>query len=178
MWDFSQGMPGPLIRLYQTWIPGDTDRYLSGEPFRELVKDGKLNLRHTYLKPFAYFHKGELPLTEWGNEMKNRDKNVKIYDWPGMGLGAEYGAILWRNDGRIALTRSRNLNIGKAVYDPASARLSVECEALERPELTIASEKAPVRLLVNGREVKTVRKGVETTVPLSGGKNRIEVSFR
>lgn len=178
MWDFSQGMPGPLIRLYQTWIPDDTDRYLSGEPFRELVKDGKLNLRHTYLKPFAYFHKGKLPLTEWGNEMKKRENNVKIYDWPGMGLGAEYGAILWRNDGRIALTRSRNLNIGKAVYDPASARLSVECEALERPELTIASEKAPVRLLVNGREVKTSRKGVETVVPLSSGKNRIEVSFR
>lgn len=177
MWDFSQGMPGPLIRLYQTWIPDDTDRYLSGEPIRELVKDGKLNLRHTYLKPFAYFHKGELPLKAWGDEMKKREKNIKIYDWPGMGLGAEYGAILWRENGRIALTRCRNVTIGKAVYDPAARCLSVECEALERPELTVASEKAPARLRVNGREVKTARKGVETVIPLSRGNNRIEVLF-
>lgn len=177
MWDFSQGMPGPLIRLYQTWIADDADRYLSGEPFRELVKDGKLNLRHTYLKPFAYFHKGRLPLEAWGNEMKKREKNIKLYDWPGMGLGAEYGAILWRENGRIALTRSRNVNVEKAVYDPSSRCLTIECEAFACPELAVGSENVPASLRVNGKTQKFVREDGSIVIPLVSGNNRIEVLF-
>ncbi len=177
MWDFSQGMPGPLIRLYQTYLSDDTDRYLTGEPIKELVKDDKLNLRHPYLKALAYFHKGALPLTAWGNEMKKREKNIKLYDWPGMGLGAEYGAILWRDNGQIGLTNSRNLNITKAVYDPMVRCLIIDCTASFNPELRIGSKWKPSRLLVNGCEQRVKYSGTGTIVPLLAGQNRIEVYF-
>ena len=99
-------------------------------------------------------------------------------DWPDMGRPFQLNCVLWALHGKISLSRTERLNLRKALFDPASGILTIECDADSASRLAFRSGTAPETIRKDGKKISPKnRNGVETELPLSAGRQRFEIEF-
>ncbi len=171
LFDFSQGFPGSLHRLYERYALPEVSAYLETKALPVLFKDDLL--KRDYLPPLFLYADGTIPFREKLDAVLKKESKALMNDWPGIRMAYQGGLYLWRTHDRISIKEFRLLDLRTAEYDPMAKKLRLSFIAREGSRLVLDAGLAVRSVIHNG---KTVPPGL--TLPTVPGNNEITVEFQ
>ncbi|MBS1371780.1 MAG: hypothetical protein HPZ91_17685 [Lentisphaeria bacterium] len=172
LFDLSQGFPGVLYRLYDRYCRAEVVRYVNETALPHLQRDG--NMLTGYIQPMALYAAEGFPVRSMTEQTLGRCHKSLVDDCPGMKVNYLAGLCLWRDNGRVMLREFRDLVIRESVYDPPSATLTLEFDALPAARLALPVES----VTLNGVPAEFSPDEDGARLPTVPGSNRLVVRFR
>lgn len=177
LFDFSQGSPGVLYRLYRSRALPEIRTYLRETALPLLTDEKNFLMRSAYLQPFAMYGEDLAALEKSAAKVAELRGPGLRQDWPGICAPFHFGCTLWRKYAAPAFSECRELDIARAEYDPAAKRLAVELKAVPQSRLVVESAAPPKRILRNGTPVEAGKAASGFALPLLEGENEFIVEF-
>lgn len=176
LFDFSQGTPGKLLSLYFQEAFAPVREHVVRRAWPSLTEGETSYLSFLYLSPLGLYSTDPEKVLAYARKVVAG--NPLMRDWPDMGRPFQLNCVLWALYGKISLSRTEQLNLRKALFNPASGILTIECDADSASRLAFRSGDAPSSIRKNGKKIlPKSRKGVETELPLSAGRQLFEIEF-
>lgn len=177
LFDFSEGFPGTLIRLYDKYARKEICGHVSKRVLPSLEAELKKgNTNYAWLPPLALYLEDDRAFERIASNTMRL--NRRMGDWPGMRRSFEIDSAMWRKYGKVTFRKFRALNISRAVYDPASRTLEVDYTSGANSLLTVESPMSAASVSDNSKAVKADIRGKELYLPVSKGKHRVKVQFK
>jgi len=182
LFDFSQGFPGALYQLYRQNSRSELGQYLTRYALPALAgEDGKFaKAGNSYLQPLAYFYPTSKDLDAWTFNVLAARKKFLMNDWPGMRIGTDIGAVIWRKNDCFSVTEYRQVLIRRADYDPVTKTAQVEYQGHGSGSIiAVSCERAVGELTHNGNVVNKPVIGDDGRcyLPVVDGDNRVTIRF-
>lgn len=176
LFDFSQGFPGTLHRLYVRYALPEVSGYLHRKAFPALFRENQYGPE--YLTPMMLYADETVPVREkLDTLLRTRDRKLRS-DWPGMKMNYQGGLWFWRTGGHVELADFRLLDFREAVYDPAAKTLRLAFDARPGARLGIRPAEGVRTVVRNGEPAAPRREGETLYLPVQPGNNEIEVTYR
>lgn len=172
LFDFSQGAPGSLYRLYMKYALPEVQSYMEMAALPALVGQGGLQSNERYLQAISYFMTPAMQLEEWTNDVIEHKRKFWTSDWPGMTAAYPLSLAIWRKTSGPMVTVCKDADVKEMMFDVEKRRLSMTVDATEQTEMELT---APKSLTVNGKHVGVLEETVR--LPLKKGENRIEALY-
>ena len=179
LFDSSKGFPGTMARLYEKYAPKEIGAYVNEWALPALTDGTDFLMDPMYLPAASIFVADASPLRAWAKRAVKANEDHLRGDWLGMQTPYLLGSVLWRENGRIALSRFEDLRLEKLEFDPASGRLSLRCEGGTAPLLELHSDRPVERASCGGRPCSVVRTPEGFfRLPVVSGDNRFAITFQ
>ncbi len=182
VFDCSQGMHGSLISLYWKYAMPKLQEHFRYRVIPSLTGQPKKLYSYAYLAPLGFFDRSTFNLPLYADEVMTNaaglhSQEAKQGCWTWLRNPFELGAVLWRQNGRIALEECRLLNITQAQYHPEKKLLHLELHSKPDSLLVFSCEKPPQRATVNGQPIPLCKTPNGWQLPLSPGRNLAEICW-
>lgn len=174
--DLAQGFPGVLYRLYNRYNREGVLRYVNETALPHLQRDG--NMLTGYIQPMALYAAEGFPVREMMNDTFKRCHKSLVNDCPGMKVNYLAGLCLWRENGRVMLREFRDLVIREGIYDPESATLTLEFDALPSSRLALSAPLPVESVTLNGKAAEFTPDEDGAVLPTTPGSNTLVIRFR
>ena len=172
LFDFSQGAPGSLYRLYMKYALPEIQSYMEMAALPALIGKDGFQSNERYLQAIAYFMTPAMKLQEWTDDVIEHKRKFWTSDWPGMTVAYPLSLAMWRKTEGPMLTVCREADVKEMLFDVEKRRLTMLVEATEQTEMELV---APKSLQVNGQHVGVLEETVR--LPLQKGKNQVEALY-
>ena len=173
LYDFSEGFPGTMIRLYQKYVEKENKEHISKRSFPSLL--AATTRSYAYLPALALYL-DEKNVAEYA--ARTCAENRRMGDWPGMRRAFEIGSVLWMKNGRITFRDFKSLDIQKAVFDPSTKTLNLTYTARKGSVFTLESDYAVKRLTDNSRDSQIIQEQNILSLPVTPGSHEVKVIFK
>ena len=172
LFDFSQGAPGSLFRLYMKYALAEVQSYMEMASLPALAGKDGFRTNGRYIQAISYFMTPAMQLEKWTNDVIEHKRKSWTSDWPGMTAAYPLALAMWRKTEGPMVTVCKDANVKEMMFDMEKRRLSMRIEATEQTELELV---APKSLTVDGHHVGILEETVQ--VPLHKGENLIEALY-
>ena len=172
LFDFSQGAPGSLYRLYMKYALAEVQSYMEMAALPVLIGQDGLQSNERYLQAIAYFMTPAMQLEQWTNDVIEHKRKFWTSDWPGMTAAYPLSLAMWRKTAGPMVTVCKEATVKEMMFDVEKRRLDMLVEATEQTEMELT---APKSLQVNGKHVGVLEETIR--LPLKNGENRIEALY-
>jgi len=176
LFDFSQGSPGALYRLYRACALPEIRGYLEKTALPLLTAPDRFLMHSAYLQPVAMYAENPDLAAEYAPKVAELHGPSLRRDWPGICAPFHFGIALWRKYAAPAFSVCEELEMAKAVYDPAAKRLEFELSAGPSSRLVLEGA-TPKRILRNGEPVEAEPVEAGFRLPLLTGKNGFVIEY-
>ncbi len=176
LFDFSQGSPGALYRLYRAYALPEIRNYLEKTALPLLTDPNRFLMRSAYLQPLAMYAENPDRAAECAPRVAELCGPSLRRDWPGICAPFHFGVALWRKYAAPAFSICEEVDLTSAVYDPAAKRLELECSAGPSSRVTVEGAM-PKRILRNGEPVEAEPVEAGFRLPLVSGKNQFAIEY-
>lgn len=186
LFDFSQGAPGTLYRLYDRYAKPELLAYLHAYTIPAFTSPDGFQAGFRYLQPLAWFQADDDHLNQWTNELFARLSDHSAKDWPGITVPYPVGLVMARKYHAPVLEQCQSLQLTEATYDVQQRQLKLSIQADAHSRAVIPTPKAlsvnghsvdtPIALTVNGRSVDTPIADT-MPLPLQPGQNTIQAQY-
>ena len=172
LFDFSQGAPGSLFRLYMKYALAEVQSYMEMAALPALVGKDGFRSNGRYIQPIAYFMTPAMKLEEWTNDVIELKRKSWTLDWPGMTAAYPLALAMWRKTAAPMVTVCKEADVKEMMFDVEKRRLDMTIDATEQTEMELS---APKSLKVNGKHVGVLEETIR--LPLKKGENRVEALY-
>ncbi len=172
LFDFSQGAPGSLYRLYMKYALAEVQTYMEMAALPALVGQDGMQSNERYLQAIAYFMTPAMQLEKWTNDVIEHKRKFWTSDWPGMTAAYPLSLAMWRKTSAPMVTVCKEAAVKEMMFDVEKRHLSMTVDATEQTEMELT---APKSLQVNGKHVGVLEETIR--LPLKNGENRIEALY-
>ena len=172
LFDFSQGAPGSLYRLYMKYALSEVQSYMELAAIPALLGKDGFQSNERYLQAIAYFMTPAMKLQEWTDNVIEHKRNFWTRDWPGMTAAYPLALAMWRKTAAPMVTVCKEADVKEMMFDVEKRRLDMTVEATEKTEMELS---APKSLKVNGKHVGVLEETIR--LPLKKGENHIEALY-
>ncbi len=172
LFDFSQGAPGSLYRLYMKYALPEVQSYMELAAIPALIGKDGFQSNERYLQAISYFMTPAMKLQEWTDDVIEHKRKFWTSDWPGMTAAYPLSLAMWRKTSGPMVTVCHEANVKEMMFETEARRLIMNVEATERTEIELS---APKSLKVNGKHVGVLEETVR--LPLKKGDNQVEALY-
>ena len=176
LFDFSQGSPGALYRLYRAYALPEIRNYLEKTALPQLTDPNRFLMRSAYLQPLAMYAENPDRAAECAPRVAELCGPSLRRDWPGICAPFHFGVALWRKYAAPAFSICEEVDLTGAVYDPAAKRLELELSAGPSSRLVVEGA-TPKRIFRNGEPVSAKAVEAGFRLPLLSGKNEFVIEY-
>ena len=177
LFDFSQGIPGTQYHLYRRYAWNKIQNYLSTLVVPLLMEKSDQAV-YEYASALGLYDDRLPVVRKYLEKVMAIPKNQKAEDWPGIRGPFQIACTQWRTPERLALSTIHNLSFDRASYDPDRNVLVLECRADSNSRLELMADRAPGRVVRNGKPINLSGDGVFYNVPLVPGKNDFVIEWK
>ena len=173
LFDFSQGAPGSLYRLYDRYAKPELLAYMRAYTIPAFTSPDGFQAGFRYLQPLAWFQADNDQLNQWTDELFSRLSDQSAKDWPGITVPYPVGLVMARKYHAPVLEQCQCLQLTEATYDVQLRQLKLSIQADAQSRAVIPTPKT---LSVNGRS-HTLPVTDTMPLPLQPGPNTIQAQY-
>ncbi|MGI5922823.1 MAG: hypothetical protein ACOX9E_02655 [Lentisphaeria bacterium] len=173
LFDFSQGAPGSLYRLYDRYAKPEVLAYMRAYTIPAFIAPEGFQSGFRYLQPLAWFEADNELLKQWTDELFALRGERATKDWPGITVPYPVGLVMARKYNVPVLELCQSLQLSEAGYEPQERRLKLSIQADAQSRAIIPKPKS---LSVNGRP-QPLPITDSMPLPLQPGMNEIEALY-
>ncbi len=173
LFDFSEGAPGSLFRLYDAWALPEIHHYLRNFALPAMAKPEGFLGAERVLQVLGYFTAPYMEWEAWSNQSIESNRRRWHKDWVGIAAGYPLALLLHRKFNAPLLSVCQQVKIEDLRFDVASRELNLTVTATEKSIMEIPT---PQQLIVNGMPV-AINASPSIRLPLQPGFNRITAAY-
>lgn len=179
MFDFSQGFPSELILLYKKYTDKKIGDYLHNTVFPLFKNPNKLGkMGMPYLPAMAFWNMSKRELRHCAKVISQTQGKRLMRDWPGIRANIDLGSVIYSLHPGIYISRCRELDLCKALYNPKQKTFILEYRSSNKGEIRVKTILKTIKIVHNNNALKHVDYPLgEIILPVSHGLNQVIIYF-